>query len=173
MRSRCPNACCGSALSLVSLRMIPPHNGTLPPSEASRRSRLDTRSQCCNRVSLRCRERGQKPRLCEGTGQPRSRCDLRQLHIRQALPLQTNRRLGEISGPQYVTNVAWVKIFALGRRCAFLGHPHEARQNMLKLRSIGLSDYSVLEGRQRIGRIRLATERMPCVWLLGRFRLCG
>ena len=40
-----------------------------------------------------------------------------------------------------------------------------ARANMLKLRSIGLSDYSVLEGRQRIGRIRLATERMPCVWL--------
>jgi hypothetical protein len=36
---------------------------------------------------------------------------------------------------------------------------------MLKLRSIGLSDYAVLEGRQRIGRIRLATERMPCVWL--------
>ena len=36
---------------------------------------------------------------------------------------------------------------------------------MLKLRSIGLSDFSVLEGRQRIGRIRLATERMPCVWL--------
>jgi hypothetical protein len=36
---------------------------------------------------------------------------------------------------------------------------------MLKLRTIGLSDYSVLEGRQRIGRIRLTTERMPCVWL--------
>ena len=36
---------------------------------------------------------------------------------------------------------------------------------MLKLRSIGLSDYSVLEGRQRIGRIRLATERIPGVWL--------
>ena len=36
---------------------------------------------------------------------------------------------------------------------------------MLKLRSIGLSDFAVLEGRQRIGRIRLATERMPCVWL--------
>ena len=36
---------------------------------------------------------------------------------------------------------------------------------MLKLRSIGLNDYSVLEGRQRIGRIRMATERMPCVWL--------
>ena len=36
---------------------------------------------------------------------------------------------------------------------------------MLKLRSIGLSDYSVLEGRQRIGRIRLADERMPGVWL--------
>ena len=36
---------------------------------------------------------------------------------------------------------------------------------MLKLRSIGLSDYSVLEGRQRVGRIRLATERMPCVWI--------
>jgi hypothetical protein len=36
---------------------------------------------------------------------------------------------------------------------------------MLKLRSIGLSDYSVLECRQRIGRIRLATERIPGVWL--------
>jgi hypothetical protein len=36
---------------------------------------------------------------------------------------------------------------------------------VLKLRTIGLSDYSVLEGGQRIGRIRLATERMPCVWL--------
>ena len=35
---------------------------------------------------------------------------------------------------------------------------------MLKLRSIGLSDYAVLECGQRIGRIRLATERMPCVW---------
>jgi hypothetical protein len=33
-----------------------------------------------------------------------------------------------------------------------------------KLRTIGLCDYSVLEGGQRIGRIRLATERMPCVW---------
>ena len=37
--------------------------------------------------------------------------------------------------------------------------------HMLKLRSIGLSDYAVLESGQRIGRIRLATERMPCVWL--------
>ena len=36
---------------------------------------------------------------------------------------------------------------------------------MLKLRSIGIRDYSVLEGEQRIGRIRLATERMPCRWL--------
>ena len=36
---------------------------------------------------------------------------------------------------------------------------------MLKLRRIGIRDYSVFEGRQRIGRIRLATERMPCVWL--------
>ena len=35
----------------------------------------------------------------------------------------------------------------------------------MKLRSIGLSDYAVLESGQRIGRIRLATERMPCVWL--------
>jgi len=42
---------------------------------------------------------------------------------------------------------------------------NEARQIMLKLRSIGLSDYSVLECRQRIGRIRLATERIPGVWL--------
>jgi hypothetical protein len=36
---------------------------------------------------------------------------------------------------------------------------------MLKLRSIGLSDYRVLEGRQRIGRIRLACERQPPIWL--------
>ncbi|KRR14738.1 hypothetical protein [Bradyrhizobium valentinum] len=36
---------------------------------------------------------------------------------------------------------------------------------MLKLRSIGLSDFAVVEGRQRIGWIRLATERMPCLWL--------
>ena len=36
---------------------------------------------------------------------------------------------------------------------------------MLKLRTIGMRGYRVLEGRQRIGRIRLATERMPCVWL--------
>jgi hypothetical protein len=36
---------------------------------------------------------------------------------------------------------------------------------MLKLRMIGLSDHAVLESGQRIGRIRLATERMPCVWL--------
>jgi hypothetical protein len=36
---------------------------------------------------------------------------------------------------------------------------------MLKLRSLGLDDYSVLEGRQRIGRIRLADEQMPPVWL--------
>ena len=36
---------------------------------------------------------------------------------------------------------------------------------MLKLRTIGISDYSVLEGRQRIGRIRLAEERLPPGWL--------
>ena len=36
---------------------------------------------------------------------------------------------------------------------------------MLKLRSIGIRDYSVLEGDQRIGRIRFAGERMPGVWL--------
>jgi len=38
-------------------------------------------------------------------------------------------------------------------------------KNMLKLRTIDLSDFAVFEGRQRIGRIRLATERMPCLWL--------
>ena len=32
---------------------------------------------------------------------------------------------------------------------------------MLKLRSIGIRDYRVLEGEQRIGRIRFAGERMP------------
>jgi hypothetical protein len=36
---------------------------------------------------------------------------------------------------------------------------------MLKVRSIGLSDYAVLEGHQRIGRIRLADERIPPIWL--------
>src|SRR6185295_1021173 len=36
---------------------------------------------------------------------------------------------------------------------------------MLKLRRIGLRDYRVLEGEQRIGRIRFADERMPGVWL--------
>ena len=36
---------------------------------------------------------------------------------------------------------------------------------MLKLRTIGFNDYRVLEGRQRIGRIRFADERMPGVWL--------
>ena len=41
----------------------------------------------------------------------------------------------------------------------------KARKNMLKLRSIGIRDYSVLEGEQRIGRIRFAGERMPGVWL--------
>jgi len=35
---------------------------------------------------------------------------------------------------------------------------------MLKLRSLSLSDFSVIDGRQRVGRIRLATERMPCIW---------
>ena len=37
---------------------------------------------------------------------------------------------------------------------------------MLKLRSIGIRDYSVLDGEQRIGRIRFAGERQPGVWLL-------
>ena len=36
---------------------------------------------------------------------------------------------------------------------------------MLKLRSIGIRDYSVFEGGQRIGRIRFAGERMPPFWL--------
>jgi hypothetical protein len=36
---------------------------------------------------------------------------------------------------------------------------------MLKLRSIGINDYSVLEGEQRIGRIRFAEERLPPIWL--------
>ena len=36
---------------------------------------------------------------------------------------------------------------------------------MLKLRTIGMRDYRVLEGRQRIGRIRFADEPMPGVWL--------
>ena len=35
---------------------------------------------------------------------------------------------------------------------------------MLKLRRIGIDDYTVLEGEQRIGRIRLAGERTPPIW---------
>ena len=41
---------------------------------------------------------------------------------------------------------------------------------MLKLRPIGIRDYSVLEGHQRIGRIRFAGERQPGVWLWTRPR---
>jgi hypothetical protein len=36
---------------------------------------------------------------------------------------------------------------------------------MLKLGSIGIRDYSVLEGEQRVGRIRFSDERLPGVWL--------
>ena len=36
---------------------------------------------------------------------------------------------------------------------------------MLKLRSLGINDYSVLEGRQRIGRIRCVVERTGGDWL--------
>jgi len=36
---------------------------------------------------------------------------------------------------------------------------------MLKLRSIGIRDYSVFEDEQRTGRICFADERMPGVWL--------
>lgn len=36
---------------------------------------------------------------------------------------------------------------------------------MLKLRTLGIRDYSVLEGRQRIGRIRFASERSPGIWI--------
>ena len=41
---------------------------------------------------------------------------------------------------------------------------NSGHETMLKLRSIDLSDFAVFEGKQRIGRIRLATERMPCIW---------
>ena len=36
---------------------------------------------------------------------------------------------------------------------------------MLKLRTIGIRDYSVRDGEQRIGRIRFASERNPGIWL--------
>ena len=36
---------------------------------------------------------------------------------------------------------------------------------MLKLRTIGIDDYSVFEGRQRIGRIRLADKRNHGIWI--------
>ena len=35
----------------------------------------------------------------------------------------------------------------------------------LKLRNIGDRDYLVLEGRQRVGRIRYASERNPGIWI--------
>ena len=41
----------------------------------------------------------------------------------------------------------------------------EGDLRMLKLRSIGIGDYSVLDGEQRIGRIRFTDERLPGVWL--------
>jgi hypothetical protein len=46
------------------------------------------------------------------------------------------------------------------RSWGVIGHPI-----MLKLRSLGLNDYSVLERQQRIGRIRFAEERLPPRWL--------
>jgi len=36
---------------------------------------------------------------------------------------------------------------------------------MLKLRSIGINDYAVLEAGRRIGRIRIVIKRLPGVWL--------
>ena len=36
---------------------------------------------------------------------------------------------------------------------------------MLKLRRIGIDDYSVFEDKRRIGRIRFASERTPPIWL--------
>jgi hypothetical protein len=43
----------------------------------------------------------------------------------------------------------------------------------LKLRSIGLRDYRVLEGRQRVGSIRYADERIPGVWIYVTLNLPG
>ena len=40
-----------------------------------------------------------------------------------------------------------------------------AGRQYAELRSIGIRDYRVLEGRQRVGRIRFVIERMPGVWL--------
>jgi len=40
-----------------------------------------------------------------------------------------------------------------------------ARPDLLKLRSLGQNDYTVLEGRQRIGRIWFASERSPGIWI--------
>jgi hypothetical protein len=40
---------------------------------------------------------------------------------------------------------------------------YASKSPQLKLRSIGIRDYSVLEGEQRIGRIRFAEERIPGV----------
>ena len=39
------------------------------------------------------------------------------------------------------------------------------RTELLKLRSIGTRDFSIFEGRQRIGRIRFAEELSPGVWM--------
>jgi hypothetical protein len=36
---------------------------------------------------------------------------------------------------------------------------------MLKFQTIGIRDYRMLEGRQRVGRIPFADEHMPGVWL--------
>ena len=50
------------------------------------------------------------------------------------------------------TDAAPANSYRLGAALRVSRGTNEARQIMLKLRSIGLSDYLVLEGRQRIGR---------------------
>jgi hypothetical protein len=57
--------------------------------------------------------------------------------------------------PGRVTNVARASILGTGAALCVL---RDGTRNMLKLRTIGPHDYSVLEDGQRIGRIRFADD---------------
>ena len=66
--------------------------------------------------------------------------------------------LGDLRITRCVTNVARANILGTGATLCVGTGARKARRNMLKLRSIGIQDYSVFENKQRIGRIRFADE---------------
>ena len=92
--------------------------------------------------------------------------------------LEGRQRIGRSASPPSANPPRGLRRLALGgeltRKNTVLPQPRPFRRGRttanarktamhspLKLRTIGINDYSVLEGRQRIGRIRFAAERMP------------